>query len=261
MSFLAATTPTHLGNGRFTVEIPDGWQQGKGAFGGVVVALLVRAIQQEQEEGRRLRSFSAHLCGPLLNGPASLQTDVLRRGAGISTVACRLMQDGVCAHGVADFGRDRAPDLSLNEWQMPTVPSWKDVAAVDMPVGIAPVFTQHFEYRPIEGLPFSGGRAETCGWVRAKKPGKEMDAALLAALVDSWWISAWVTFSAPRPAATIAYFLHGIADTSRVDPEIPVFYRAKSTLLAEGYTVEQRELWSEDGTLLVINQQTQAIIK
>ena len=40
----AASTLVPLGGDRFAWDVPDGWQQGKGAFGGLVIATLARAI-------------------------------------------------------------------------------------------------------------------------------------------------------------------------------------------------------------------------
>ena len=41
-----ASSVTDRGGGRFVGEIPDGWQQGRGAFGGLVLATLLRAIER-----------------------------------------------------------------------------------------------------------------------------------------------------------------------------------------------------------------------
>ena len=36
------------------VEIPDGWQQGRGAFGGLVLSTLLRAIEEAESDGARV---------------------------------------------------------------------------------------------------------------------------------------------------------------------------------------------------------------
>jgi len=43
MGFDALTTAAPAGDGRFLWDVPDGWQQGRGAFGGIVLAALTRA--------------------------------------------------------------------------------------------------------------------------------------------------------------------------------------------------------------------------
>jgi hypothetical protein len=46
-----------------------------------------------------------------------------------------------------------------------------------------------------------------------------------------------------------------------LDPEAPFSFRSRAVAEAEGYTVEMRELWGEDGRLVALNQQTIAIIR
>jgi acyl-CoA thioesterase len=228
-----------------------------------VVAHLIRAIQGSVEgDPRPLRSFTAHLCGPVLPGTIDLEVEILRQGTGLTTVAAKLLQEGaVCAHAVADLGRAMAEDIGWNTLSPPEMPSWRQMEPLPMGTSFAPTFTQHFLYRPISGMPFSGKEAQTSGWIRARNPGPRHDAAWLGTLIDAWWLAGWVRLPAPRQAATIAFTLHGLGDTTDLDPEIPLFFRSQSDLLQGGYAVEQRELWTEDGRLVAINHQTHAIIK
>lgn len=60
---------------------------------------------------------------------------------------------------------------------------------------------------------------------------------------------------------TIA-FTFQIADTmDGLAPDAPLFLKAYMLAEHEGYTVEQRELWGEDGRLRALNQQTFAVIR
>ncbi|HEU4408007.1 MAG TPA: acyl-CoA thioesterase domain-containing protein [Polyangiaceae bacterium] len=62
--------------------MPEGWQQGRGAFGGLVPGALTRAMAaSEPEPARALRSLSAELLGPVPPGPADVGVEVLRRGS------------------------------------------------------------------------------------------------------------------------------------------------------------------------------------
>lgn len=59
------TTPARVGDGRFEGEVPDGWQQGRGAFGGLALGLLARAAEASLDDASRtLRSITAEICGP-----------------------------------------------------------------------------------------------------------------------------------------------------------------------------------------------------
>src|SRR5262245_18282305 len=83
------------GPGGYVGLVPERWQQGRGAFGGVVVGILARAIvdasARKGDEARLLRSLSADLCAPLLPGAVRLKTEEIRRGGSASFVDARLI--------------------------------------------------------------------------------------------------------------------------------------------------------------------------
>ena len=57
--FEAASAIRPTGPGTFEGTVPDGWQQGRGAFGGLVYGMLARAMEQVvNEPARRLRTFT-----------------------------------------------------------------------------------------------------------------------------------------------------------------------------------------------------------
>jgi hypothetical protein len=49
---------------RFRAVVPDGWQQGRGAYGGLVLATLLRAIDEAEPDPRRaVRTLLGDLAG------------------------------------------------------------------------------------------------------------------------------------------------------------------------------------------------------
>lgn len=258
-AFDVLTTPVPAGDGRFTIDLPDGWQQGRGAFGGLVLATLTRAAEAVVADPERpLRSLTAEIVGPVQPGATELRVEVLRAGTGVTTVAARLVQAGeVQAHVVGAFGKARPtfsaapalppPDLSRG---------WRDIAPIPVGPPMAPVFTQHVDFRFVS----QDDTAE--GWVRLRAPGRARDAAYTVALCDCWWPALIdPRFDAPRPVATLAFALERVAPLDGLDPEAPLRYRARVLAGADGYAVEQRELWGEDGRLVALNQQTVVIMK
>lgn len=259
-----------IGPGERAWQVPDQWQQGRGAFGGLVVGALVRALEAERVdlEGsaeQTLRSLTATLCGPVMPGQAHLKIEALRLGSGTSTFAISITQDDeLRAHAVALFGRARA--ASEGSWQDEPVPAMSDWRALDpIPVGppLGPVFAQHFEYRPLGLLPFGGPSQprQAQGWIRAREPGSTRDAAFLAGLIDCWWPATYTALTQPRPMATVTYTLEIIDAWGDLALDEALFYSAHAPVSAQGYTVEFRQLWAPDGRLLALNQQTIAIIK
>ena len=280
----AVLTPERTGETTCTLHIPEGWEQGKTIFGGLVLGALVRAMQTQEPDGaRRLRSLTAELVGAPVPGDASISLRTIRRGKAVTTVSAELAQapspresggrqgstreggvreeSELCTHAVAVFGSDRALAEPMLTLERPSMPSWKDVPLVDLPIGLAPPFSQHFEYRPVMGLPFSGSAPEASGWLRPRIPPQTRDAALVTALADAWWICEMVTMTTPRPAATMSFALDLHTPLSEIDPSAPIFHHGKALARTNGYASEVRTLWSEDGRLLAVNRQLVVIIK
>jgi acyl-CoA thioesterase len=241
------------------LEVRDGWRQGRGAYGGLTIAAAIRAIEQRVADPRRLvRSVTAEIPAPTLAGEVSVEVDVLRAGNSVTTARAALVQGGeVTTHAVAVLAapRDNVDPWSWRELMPPTVPGWREVAPFQ---GTWPEFLQQFEVRVVRGVPFTGGDPEAVGWVLPRSPGRLRDAAYLAAMVDVWYPSALVRAKAMRALATIAFTLE-VFDTAAGDA--PLLYRGRCDVARDGYFVERRELWHEDGRLLAINHQTFAVIK
>ncbi len=262
MSPDALVTPTPRSPGHFTAEVPDGWQQGRGAYGGLVTGLLSRALEASAP-GRALRSLTAELCGPVAPGPVTLAVETLREGSAVTTCAVRLEQGGaVQAHGVGVLGLARPAAVDQVFLAPPQLPDWHGVEVVPVQPPFAPVFSPNFEYRPTGFLPFSGNtEPRAAGWIRPVDAGTTRDAGWLAFCVDAWWPTLFAVTDAPRPMATIAFTFQPFARFDGLDPAAPLAYRAQLAASGDGYCVELRELWGHDGRLLALNQQTFVIIK
>ncbi|HVK83571.1 MAG TPA: thioesterase family protein [Kofleriaceae bacterium] len=262
MSLAAVTFPTRTSDG-YRLEVAAGWRQGRGAYGGLVVASMVRAIEARiADPARKLRSLTAELPGPLETGSADLAVDVLRAGSSVTTARAAISQRGeVKAHAVAVLGATRKASDGVG-WQdlvPPQAPGWREVAPTPFTAPF-PEFAQHFEYRVIEGIPMSGAAARTLGWIRPRERGVLSEAAFLAGTIDAWFPAVLVRLPQMRPIGTIAYTLEIVGSLEGLDPDAPLLYRATVPVLAEGYFLETRELWGEDGRLLALNHQTFAVI-
>ncbi len=260
------TTPAPSGANRFTLEIPDGWQQGRGTFGGLVMAALTRAAEAAiGDPARVLRALAGEIVGPVTPGPAELSVEILRAGNNVTTASARLLQNGeLQAHAVCVAGADRGTYAIPANIPTPELVPWRDLPVAPIGPPGAPVFTQHVEFRLTGAIPFSGvadaGR-ETSGWVRFRRAGRARDAAWLVAMIDTWWPAMIVAEARPRPVATLTFAFERCGDPAGLDPESPLYYRARVLAGDGGYAIEARELWGEDGRLLALNQQTFVVIK
>ena len=242
------------------LHVRDGWRQGRGAYGGLTIAAAIRAIEQRVADPRRsLRSVTAQIPAPTLAGEVQVEVDVLRSGSAVSFARAALRQDGeVTTHAVAVLAaaREHGDPLSWCHLAAPAAPSWRSLEPhPGMPW---PEFGQHFEYRIVTGIPFSGGGPDTIGWVRARDPGAARDAAYVAAMIDVWYPAVLAGMTAMRPMGTTAYTLDVL---ELPDDHAPLLYRGTVDVARDGYFLERRELWTEDGRLLAINHQTFTVIK
>ncbi len=155
-------TPRPLSANEYEFTLPDGWQQGRGLFGGLVAGVLIRALETAVGPERALRSLTCEMCGPTLPGLLVVRVELLRAGHAVTTMAARLLQNGeVQAHAVGVFGKPRADARVVVELPAPNMPDWRSIEAVDLGPSFAPDFLRYFELRPISGVPFSGATSPT----------------------------------------------------------------------------------------------------
>lgn len=250
--------------GLFHATIPDQWQQGKGAFGGLVIGVLARAIlASEDASARRLRSLSADIPAPTLPGPVTVHVTTLRRGASMTYLDAQLLQDGaVMARASASLAAARAVTPVNMKMEPPAVrPPWSDVPVVPVAPPFGPVFGQKYEYRSTGPLPFAGGKEALAeGWIRERSPrGGAIDEPAIMGLLDAYWPTSFAIESAPRGVATVGYTMQLLTDPRTLPPDEPLFYRARGVAGAESFFVEMRELWSGDA-VVALNQQTFALL-
>ncbi len=252
-------------DGRFTLEVAAGWEQGRGAFGGLVVGAMARAaIACEPDEARTLRAVSAELVGPVQPGHAELVVETLRRGNGVTALDVRLLQRAqgggeleVQARATFTLAKTRVTDRELAAREPPLMPAFSTTTQAPIEPPLGPTFAQHFDFRPTGPLPFSGGSEPLVeGWIRAKKASSWGPPEWLA-LVDCYWPALLAIETGPRPAVTLTYTAHVVAEA----PAGPLYYRARTIAGHDGFVSELRELYAPDGTLVVSNPQVIAIVK
>jgi hypothetical protein len=250
------------GDGDFAWDVPDGWQQGRGAFGGLVLGALVRAAEAtEGDRARRPRVVTGELCGPVLPGPTTIRVETLRRGSGVSYLEARARRgDDVLARASVVLAGDRKTDAPPFARPAPALPPRDTLAPAALAAPPGPLFTRHLEYHPTGALPFAGGpTGAATGYVGFRVPLPAVDAAALIALLDAWWPAIFAALRAPRPMATVSYTAELVVAPATLDPAAPFAYTARVDAAGGGYVVEQRELFQHD-RLVALNQQTFAIL-
>jgi hypothetical protein len=265
--FSLATSLTRDGEGEFGWTVPDGWQQGRGAWGGLVVGALLRAVAaSEPDANRTLRSLTAQLMAPAPVGPVVVRTRQMRRGSSMSTWSAQatLSSGAMVASLVAIVGHPRAVSdiVDVDTWGTatpPDVPAAADVPRFPLAAPLGPVFASRIHYRPVRGMPASGEPAEAVGWVSFAEP-PAPGAEALVALVDAWWPAGLVRSATFRPFATVSFAATVLVDPSTIVLDQPLLHHSRVTGALDGFTSEQRRLWTADGRLAVDNLQSMVII-
>ncbi len=263
LSFRSATATRRIEPGLHALEVPDGWSQGRGAFGGLVLGALLRAAcDEERDPARRPRALAGDICGPVLTGPAEIRARVLRRGKNQTNCAVELVQGGVVQALMSTvLSAPRAVSAPAITGSAPIGKPWRDIEPLPIQAPLGPVFAIHYEYRLDGPMPFSSApEAVAEGWVREKAQHDRLDAPAIIGLLDAWYPAIFTMSDAPRPIATVSFAAQIFVDPAELEPTEPLRYRARAVASDGGLFLELRELWSGKW-LVAANQQTFAILK
>lgn len=265
-SFDEATRLTLLvdepGARSFGWTVPDTWQQGRGAWGGLPIGAMVRAVTlTEPDPTRTIRTVSLQLVAPALVGSHVVRVTPTRIGSGVSTWDVRVADDagGTVAIGSIITAAPRASSADRDEraWSAVTAtaaPDWRDVPVVPTPPPF-PRFTQHLDFRVVSGIPLSGARPETTGWIDYRVPTARTNASVIA-LVDAWYTVTIVAMTDLLPISTVNFTASLLVDPATLDPDEPLLHHGLISAAHGGFASEQRRLWTQDGRLVVDNLQT-----
>lgn len=257
----------------FTWRVPKGWAQGRGAWGGLVIAAQVKAAEASQRDvdaTRRVRNVTSHLFGALPAGEARLEVECLRAGSAMTTWQVRLIgsDEALASQAVVITGSAR-PVEEGSRWgtaSMPQLPAWSELGDIPVRPPYGPEFGAHFSYRTGSGIPGSAGAPAALGWI-APVPEERLahwSAATLLGLVDAWWPATYVAaeaFGDVRPMATVSFSAHLLVDPVSVAVDQPLGFESWVSDAEGGFTSETRRLWTADGRLAVENHQAIVIVK
>jgi hypothetical protein len=262
-AFQTATTLARRSETSFDLQVPDGWQQGRGAFGGFTLGALARAlIAVEPDVARTMRALTGDICGPVVTGPATIDAEVLRRGANLTNVDARLRQDGaVQARASCVLSVARKVEVAAMSPEPPAPIDYNACARIADQAGFFPTFTQHYEYWNVGPVPFSGHHdARIDGFVRERDRTDALDAPAVIALLDSYWPALFSRETQPRLIATVTFSAELFVDPTTLPGDQPLRFRSHMIALQQGFLLEHRELWHRE-ILVGMNQQTVAVLR
>jgi len=257
-------------------EVPDTWQQGKGAWGGLPIRRMVEAVVEHEQSDREVRSITAQIPEPVLVGKHHVKTTLVRSGSGMSMWQVEIVrQEGnlIVVRGQVVTGVDKQLELDppAATWGIacaPTISRHEDVPIAPVGPPFGPVFTQHLEYRPVTPLPTMGDKALVHGWInipQRTETGSHWNAAQLLSIVDAWWPAPFTLMKAMRMVATVSFSANLLVDPESIEPvhgeRSPLLHEASVSSVHGGFMSELRRLWTPDGQLVVENLQSIMVIK
>lgn len=255
-----------------TWQVPEGWRQGRGAWGGLVVGqILTAASAQVASPELTPRSMWVGMLGPVLAGPVQCDVAVLRRGSATESheVTLRDASGEILTRATVVFGAPRQASAVSDPPAAPPDPAPQPGAEVALGPPMAPEFTPHLRFVPILGFPYSGSTSHvTAGWVGLAADSDEpLTTAVVGALIDAWWTasltgidSASLDGSGP-PVATLDFALTFPNAIEPVDDvwQTGLWHVGRIVGGHDGYLTEQRSLYAPDGRLLALNTQIVAV--
>ena len=231
---------------------------GGAAHGGYVMTLALRALADAVDDPERIpRSLTMHLLAPIHGGEVDIVARTERAGGSMTSASAHLFQEeAVVGAALAAFGRDR-PSLAQQDAAMPAVPPPEELAPLlDLPV---PESEMQVEHRPAAGpMPLSGGdRAELVSWMRmaADRP---VDVSAATHLADSLAPALYgaLTEYVAMPSTDIT--LHYAGEVRSESPWVLGVVRNR--FAGDGYALEDGELWSREGRLLLRSRQMRRVL-
>jgi acyl-CoA thioesterase len=243
-----------------SAQITPDWAQGRAAFGGLVAALLARALETQIPAERPARSLLIDFVAPVAAGAVHIDVQVLRSGRALSHAEARLSQGGApCALMIGTFGVSTGSSLRIDALPPPSVPSAASLPRAPYVPGLFPRFVTHFDQRwaSVDELPFSGkGRGEIRGYVAHAEPGPA-DLAGVLAMLDAWPPATLCALRKPAMASTATWMVDLCAPLARdAAPTAEHYLYAASTVAAhEGYGSIESRLWSPSGALVAASRQ------
>lgn len=252
---------------RVSFRITEDWLQGRTTFGGLLSVLVVQAMRDVCGADWPLRALQTNFVGPVAAGPVHVDVTLLRQGKNIRQVKAQLVQadaegiEQVCGVLLGVFGTGRESGLPpLRPAPVAIAKAPDEAHKWPFVPGLTPAFTQHLEFRHVEGgLPFTGADTwHSHTYVRLPN-NAGVDAELQAVLLaDSGPTPALAQLKGFAPASSVSWALE-LRPVTVTEPEGHWFMVKEALATGEGYVNEKTTLWTPGGELAALGYQVVAV--
>lgn len=235
--------------------IPDGWLQGRTAYGGLSSALALHVAQGSDSDLPPLRSAQVAFIGPLA-GAVTIRAQRLRRGRNAAFIQADVEGDaGLGLRATFVFMRDVPSTVERATGRAPDFPRpGPDTQTFSGVRGVT--FTQNFEFvdRRDDGV----GPAEWLRWVRlAERDGLD-PAVELMAVADCLPPAALKLLGSPAPVSSMTWQVN-LTTPAPATEDGWWLLRSDTDYARGGSSSQVMGIWSADGTPVADGTQSVAI--
>ncbi|MGH2749512.1 MAG: acyl-CoA thioesterase [Actinomycetota bacterium] len=230
------------------------WWVERGPHGGFLAALMLRAMKNTvSDPSRPVRSLTVHYIAPPTHGTLEVNTTIERVGKSRISTSARLLQEGATkALALAAFS-SAWRSVEWAETTMPAVPAPSRLDPLPVGNGLSPPFFSNFDARPALGdWPFTGStKALSGGWIRFSER-RPLDDIAIAAFADAWMPSVFTRLDRPIAVPTVDLTVHFRAalPLEEATPDDYLLAVFRSETAADGFFVEDGDIWSAEGRLI-----------
>lgn len=238
----------------FDVVIPDSWQQGRTAYGGVSAALAYEAARRAGEDLPPLRSAQISFIGPL-SGRVSVTAKLERQGRNAAFVSASVTgEGGIGLSAMFVFMRPMESQVSFTDGDLPDlVPPFE---AKEIPAGTGPSFAQNFEGEPIDFTAGRGG-ADIRRWFRLKDRHGLDPMTELVLMGDGLPPAAMAVMKTRAPISSLTWIFNVLRPPETRDGWW--LLRAASDHAKDGASSQDMSVWNANGSLIARGMQSIAL--
>ncbi|GAA2964940.1 acyl-CoA thioesterase [Actinokineospora diospyrosa] len=240
-------------------RVDESWRSWTGAHGGLLAGIAL------EHAGRRVsglpaRALHVSFLAAVRSDEVRVSADLIKAGRSSSTVTARLEAgEKLALLATATFGGGDAgpqsPALPLSD-----IPDVEDLEPFTLPPGLVP-FAQHIEFRPVGGVPLSGGDSPVLtSWVRLVNPPARPESAATV-LLDVLAPALYATRTTPVPIPTVELAVHFTEAAHTFNAGEWAFARIHTEHASAGWCVDGSEVWNRNGDLVATGRQTRRILE
>jgi acyl-CoA thioesterase len=241
-----------------TVQLPEGWGQGRALFGGLTAAIAWRHGQAGAAANQQLRAMTVSFVAPVLAGEAQLQRRVLRQGKNVTQIAVEIQQaNEVVLAALLTYGSARDSKVRVTDTPEPASVA-PDSGQPFPPTKFLPEFARAFDYSvTVGGLPFSGNKSrEFGGFMRFRDLSQPIDIGTFLGLVDAWPPAVLPHLTELAPASSLTWTIEFPNHLPQQLTNEWWHYVATIDYAADGYGHTHAHIWDQKGQLVAISRQT-----